>query len=270
MADRTVQLVLHYDGAQFAGWQRQPTVRTVQGELEQVFARLMSTPVTVIGAGRTDRGVHARGQAAHATVAERWTVERLRRGLNALLPKDIWVAAAYEMDDRFHARYSAVSRAYSYYIGVDEEADSPFRRAYEWRVPWPLDGSALHEAAREIVGEHVFRGFAVQGTAPERDDHRCVVTKAAWQSRGEAGEHGRSRDGGAGFVFTIEANRFLHQMVRFLVGTMLDVAAGRRTMASLIKLLNAENNAEVSPPAPPHGLFLDRVTYPEELYLSRS
>ena len=244
----------------------------MQGELEQVFALLVNAPVVVTGAGRTDRGVHACGQAAHVKVPERWTAERVRRAVNALLPDDIWVAAAYEMDERFHARYSAVSRAYSYYIGVDEGGDSPFRRHYEWRVPWALDRAALNEAAQMIVGEYCFRGFAVQGTAPERDDHRCIVKTAAWRSRGgqREGERGTRGDSETGFVFTIEANRFLHQMVRFLVGTMVDVAADRRTMASLVELLHADNNTEVSPPAPPHGLFLDRVIYPEELYLSRS
>jgi tRNA pseudouridine38-40 synthase len=273
MADRTVQLVVHYDGARFAGWQRQPVVRTVQGELEQAFGRLIDRPVAVTGAGRTDRGVHARGQVAHAKVPERWTMDRLRRGLNALLPDDIWVAAVYEMVDRFHARYSAISRAYSYYVGTDDGAWSPFRRRYEWRVPWKVDGAALHEAARGIVGEHTFRGFAVQGTAPETDDHRCIVERAEWRPRGRQTGEGEMPAGaqeGEGYVFTIEANRFLHHMVRFLVGTMLDIAAGHRTMESLGRLLEAQDNSTVSPPAPPHALFLDRVTYPADLYLNRS
>ena len=255
MADRTVQLVLQYDGARFAGWQRQPTVRTVQGELERAFGQLMGGVATVTGAGRTDSGVHARGQAAHVKVPDRWTLERLRRGLNALLPEDIWVAAAHTMDNRFHARYSALSRCYSYYVGTDDGADSPFRRRYEWRAPGQeLDEKALYQAAEMIVGDHKFRGFAVRGTAPAADDHRCLVSSAEW----------RVREGG--YVFVIEANRFLHHMVRFLVGTMLDVALGRRTLASLADLLDAEDNSCVSPPAPPHALFLDRVIYPETLY----
>jgi tRNA pseudouridine38-40 synthase len=159
------------------------------------------------------------------------------------------------MDNSFHARYSALSRCYSYYVGIDDGANSPFRRRYEWHGPGRgLDEGALYQAATLVVGDHKFRGFAVRGTAPETDDHRCLVSSAEW----------RMREGG--YVFVIEANRFLHHMVRFLVGTMLDVALGRRTLDSLADLLDAEDNSRASPPAPPHGLFLDRVTYPETLY----
>jgi len=256
MTDRTVQLVLHYDGARFAGWQRQPVDRTVQGELERLFERLLGAPTTVTGAGRTDAGVHARGQAAHIRVPERWSPTEVRRAANALLPDDVWVAAAYDMDDRFHARYSATSRSYQYVVGTDEAAASPFRRRYEWGVRGPLDAALLADAARAVLGEHVFRGFAVRGTAPETDDHRCIVESAVWEERTDAG----------GYVFRITANRFLHHMVRFLVGTMVDVARGRRSAASFVELLRATDNAAVSPPAPPHALTLDRVTYPSSLY----
>src|SRR5215216_3927747 len=122
MTARTVQLVLHYDGSAFAGWQRQPNVRTVQGELEQVLTRLTGDHVAALGAGRTDAGVHARGQAVGVRVPERWSAANLRRALNALLPRDIWVAAAHEMRPDFHARYRALARRYSYYVGTDERA----------------------------------------------------------------------------------------------------------------------------------------------------
>jgi len=180
----------------------------------------------------------------------------MRRALNALLPDDLWVADAHAMRDDFHARYSATARAYSYYVGTDDEAASPFRRRTEWVVQRPLDGAALALAAAGLVGDHCFRGFAVQGTAPADDDHRCEVRRAEW----------RPRPGG--LVFEIEANRFLHHMVRFLVGTMIDVALGRRPAADVETLLRASDNSAVSPPAPPHALFLDRVCYPGELFLS--
>jgi tRNA pseudouridine38-40 synthase len=256
MADRTVQLVLHYDGARFLGWQRQPAGRTVQGELERVFEQLMGVPTPVTGAGRTDSGVHARGQAAHVTVPQKWTAATLRRAANALLPDDLWVVASYDMAPDFHARYSATARRYRYYVGTDPEAESPFRRRYEWVVRWPLDVQALHESAAAIRGEHVFRGFAVRGTAPAHDHHRCHVTTARWDERAR----------GEGYTFEIEANRFLHHMVRFLVATMVDVAAGRRTLASFLALLSANDNQSVSAPAPAHGLFLEHVTYPSSLY----
>src|SRR5215203_2067481 len=119
MAERTVQLVLHYDGAEFSGWQRQPAQRTVQGVVEEALERLCSGPVAALGSGRTDAGVHARGQAVGVRVPERWSPSAMRRALNALLPDDLWVADAHAMRDDFHARYGATARAYSYYVGTD-------------------------------------------------------------------------------------------------------------------------------------------------------
>jgi tRNA pseudouridine38-40 synthase len=257
MAERTVQLVLHYDGAGFSGWQRQPGRRTVQSVLETALSRLCDRSVAALGSGRTDAGVHARGQAVGVRVAERWgeDVQKLRRALNAILPADIWVAAAAQMKDEFHARYSAVSRRYRYFVGTDDAANSPFRGRYELAVGQPLDRGALDAAAAHLPGEHCFRGFAVLGTAPAHDDHRCQVTRARWHDRP------------GGLVFDIEANRFLHHMVRFLVGTMLDVAAGSRPSADMPRLLAAADNSDTSVPAPPHALFLEAVTYPPELYL---
>jgi tRNA pseudouridine38-40 synthase len=255
MAERTVQLVLHYDGAEFCGWQRQPDQRTVQGVVEQALERLCGEPVSALGSGRTDAGVHARGQAVGVRLPERWTVQRMRRALNAILPEDVWVAAAFEMRPEFHARYSAVSRRYTYYVGTDDEAWSPFRRPRELPIDRPIDRALLERAATMITGEHGFRAFAVLGTAPAHDDHRCNVISARW----------RERQGG--FSFEIEANRFLHHMVRFLVGTMLDAATGRRPIEDLSDLLSAADNREVSPPAPAHALFLDHVAYPSNLYL---
>jgi len=253
-----LQLVLHYDGTGFSGWQRQPDRRTVQGVLEGALERLCSGPTAALGSGRTDAGVHARGQAVGVRVPERWNAVSLRRALNAVLPDDIWVASAHAMRDEFHARYSATSRRYSYYLGTDEAAASPFRRRTEWMVARPFDRAALHEAASLLVGEHCFRGFAVRGTAPPGDDHRCLVREALW----------RERTGADGLAFEIEANRFLHHMVRFHVGTMMDVATGRRPASDLPALLLASSNDDVSAPAPAHALFLDRVRYPDALYLS--
>jgi tRNA pseudouridine38-40 synthase len=255
MPQRTIQLVLHYDGAGFAGWQRQPKERTVQGVVEAALERLCGVAVPALGSGRTDAGVHARGQAVGVRVPEKWDAMRLRRAMNAVLPEDVWVAAAHEMRDDFHARFSASARRYSYYVGTDEDAHSPFRRAHEWACDWPIERPVLDSAAVVIRGEHSFRAFAVQGTAPADDDHRCEVRCACW----------RERPGG--LVFEIEANRFLHHMVRFLVGTMMEMASGRRSVADMSDLLGALDNRNVSRPAPAHALFLDRVEYPTDLYL---
>ena len=255
MPERTVQLVLQYDGAEFAGWQRQPEQRTVQAVLEAALAQLCDASTAALGAGRTDAGVHARGQAVGVRVPEKWDPTALRRALNATLPRDVWVAAVHEMQPSFHARFSATARRYGYQIGLDHEAHSPFRRRWEWAVDRPLDRGLLENEARALAGEHVFRAFAVSGTAPVTDQHRCTVREASW------------RDRPGGLVFSIEANRFLHHMVRFLVGTMVDAASGRRAPGSVAALLQAADNQETSPPAPAHALFLDAVLYPRDLYL---
>jgi tRNA pseudouridine38-40 synthase len=256
MAERTVQLVLHYDGSGFSGWQRQPEQRTVQGVVEHALERLCGRPVAAVGSGRTDAGVHARGQAVGVRVPEKWTPDELRRALNAVLPEDVWVAAAHEMRLDFHARYSATARRYSYYVGTDDAANSPFRRRTEFAFDFPLDRAALTAAAQPLLGEHSFRAFAVKGTAPKTDEHQCDVRVARWEERP------------GGLVFEIEANRFLHHMVRFLVGTMLDVASGRRPLSDVKTLLAADNNEDVSAPAPANALFLEWVRYPPELYVA--
>lgn len=256
MAEHSVQLVLHYDGAGFAGWQRQPETRTVQGVLEAALTRLCNRETKATGAGRTDAGVHARGQAVGTIVSEAWAAPRLRRALNAILPDDIWVAAAYDMAPQFHARYDAMSRRYSYRIGTDVASRSPFRRRYEWHLEDALDMRVLRESAERILGEHCFRAYAVQGTAPVTDDHRCQIIDARWC------------DANGAIVFELEANRFLHHMVRFLVGTMVDAARGRRDPGDVARLLDANDNSETSAPAPAHALVLERVTYPADLYVT--
>ncbi len=254
MSRRTLQLVLQYDGEAFAGWQRQPAQRTVQGVLEEGLSRLMQLHVPVIGAGRTDAGVHALGQAAGVVVPDNWTAERLRRALNGVLPRDVRCSDVHEMDPAFHARYSALERRYRYLIGTDDDAAGPFRYNREWALGRPLDLGVLNSEAGAVCGSHSFRGFAVKGTAPADDDHRCELRLCVWEPR----------PGGVALV--IAANRFLHHMVRFLVGTMVDVGLGRRPPGTLRALLAADTNRDVSPPAPACGLYLERVTYAAQLY----
>lgn len=253
MSDRPFLLTVQYDGTDFAGWQRQPDARTVQGVLEAALGRLAAYPVRVTGAGRTDAGVHARGQAAGVAMPPAWTAEKLTRAANSLLPRDCWIAGAQEVAARLHPRHDAQSRRYRYLVATDEDGASPFRSRYEWQVRGPLDLALLQHEAAALIGDHGCRAFAVARTAPADDPHRCLIHRAEW----------RAREGG--LVFDIEANRFLHHMVRFLVGTMIDVALGRRPAGSIAYLLTQETNAETSAPAPPHGLSLEAVRYPAAL-----
>jgi len=241
-------LTIHYDGSRFFGWQVQPEARTVQGELQAAIARLTNRPATVLGAGRTDRGVHATGQVASTLVPARWTAPALRRALNAILPDDVWIGESTEVPLEFHARFDAVARSYVYRVGTAEAARSPFRRRWCWALGEPLDESVLHEAAGVLLGDHSFLAFAKAGQE-ERGD-RCLIHRSRWV----AWE-------GIGLAYHVSANRFLHHMVRYLVGTMVDAARGRRPVGDLLRLLESPQGLETSPPSPPQGLYLTHVAY---------
>jgi len=246
--ERRIQLTLHYDGGGFAGWQVQPGERTVQGELEAAIGRLTARPASVIGAGRTDRGVHATGQVASTMVPAKWTAAALRKALNAVLPVDLWVAAASEVPASFHARYDALARGYTYRIGTEAAAASPFLRRWCWPLLRPLRLDLLEDGAAQLIGTHSFATFAKAGQ-PERGE-LCTVLRSEWRSW-----HG------VGLEYRVVANRFLHHMVRYLVGTMVDVARERRLLADIDSLLARAPGHETSAPAPPEGLYLSRVYY---------
>jgi tRNA pseudouridine38-40 synthase len=252
--DRTVMVRLQYDGSGFSGWQRQRTGRTVQGEMEAVLERLCGRRIAAHAAGRTDAGVHAMGMAVSVTIPERWTPLDLHRAVNALLPRDCWVDEVVETIPGFHARKHAVTRSYEYRIGTDAASRSPFRRPFEWALERDLDEAALHSAGATIVGSHEFRAFAVQ--TQDKPDCRCEVRTAQWCRREDA----------VGFRFGIVANRFLHHMVRILVGTMVDIALTRRDPSDLGRLLESDPEVRASPPAPPEGLYFMHATYPTSCF----
>ena len=249
-------LRLQYDGSGFFGWQAQKQERTVQQELESAVERLTGERRTVLAAGRTDRGVHATGQVAAVNVPARWSPAEFRKAANAVLPRDVWVEEARRVHAGFHPRYEAISRTYFYQIGLAEEAWSPFRRPWCWPLRGSVDPALLDAAAALIPGDRSFAAFAKAGQ-PERGD-RCHVHHAAWAGWGNIG-----------LCFRVTANRYLHHMVRYLVGTMVDVARGRRPLGELEDLLQGPSaGLETSPPAPPQGLFLSRVDYPPEVWSS--
>jgi tRNA pseudouridine38-40 synthase len=258
VAARPTLFVLHYDGGAFAGWQRQPSARTVQAEVERVLARLTGGRTAVAAAGRTDAGVHAVGQAAAAVVPERWTPELLTRAMNALLPPDVWVASAARMVQGFNPRRHAIERTYCYRIGTDAAARSPFRLRYEWHVPQPLDVPRLAKSAARLVGRHGFQALSAVGEP--RAHYRCHVVEAMWQWR----------EDGRGLEFWITADRFLHRMVRFLVGAMVEIARGRKPLSHLDELLSSTDNRAAPAPAPPQGLFLVGVRFPAHWYAEAS
>jgi tRNA pseudouridine38-40 synthase len=250
---RTYLAILHYDGTGFVGWQRQPAGRSVQAEFERVLERIFTHRTVAHAAGRTDAGVHATGQAVSFIAPAHWTEHAVRRALNALLPRDCWAEAVYPMQPGFHARKSAISRRYRYDLGLDSASASPFRRPFEWSFSRSLNIELLQAGASQLRGEHDFRAFSAKS---EKQHYRCRISLAEWNSRPE----------GRGASFHVEGDRFLHHMVRMLVGTMVDVGLGRRPLQDIARLLDRTDNSETSPPAPPHGLYFVAATYPPELF----
>jgi tRNA pseudouridine38-40 synthase len=251
---RTFLASLHYDGTGFVGWQRQPAGRSVQLEFERVLERIFGRRTVAHAAGRTDAGVHALGQAVSFSAPVSWTETSLRRALNALLPRDCWVETVHQMQPGFHARKSALSRRYRYDIGLDDASASPFRRPYQWALGRQLEFSLIQAAASAVRGEHDFRAFAAKGDKPH---HRCRLTLAEWEIR----------SGGRAVSFHVEADRFLHHMVRMLVGTMVDIGLRRRAPDDMVILLDREDNRDTSPPAPPQGLYFMTATYSPEFFI---
>lgn len=252
--DIRFRLTIHYDGSAFHGWQVQPDQRTVQGDLEAALSRLADGPRAVIGSGRTDTGVHATGQVASVDMPSSWDAAGVRRSLNSVLSDDVWIESVVATTPDFHPRYDAVLRTYRYEVGLRPEAASPFHRRWCWPlgstrpIPVTLDRALLTQAAATVVGERSFEAFAKSGQ-PERG-YRCRVTKAGW-SETELGVR-----------LTITADRYLHHMVRYLTGTMIDIARGRRPLADMARLFACDREVTTSPPAPAEGLFLHRVEYP--------
>ncbi|MEO8202100.1 MAG: tRNA pseudouridine(38-40) synthase TruA, partial [Gemmatimonadota bacterium] len=247
---RTFLMLLHYDGGGFVGWQRQSIGRTIQGEIEAVLGRICDQKISAHAAGRTDAGVHSMGMGVSVVVPDRWSPISLRRAVNALLPEDCWIEQVLEMVPEFHARKSAKSRRYQYLVGTDDAASSPFRRPFEWALSRDLDLAAMGQAACAILGTHDFQAFAAKGTP--KPHYRCSVHLAEWEIRPEQ----------AGLRFDIAADRFLHHMVRMLVGTMVDIGLARRPVSDMIDLLARTDNDATSPPAPPQGLYFISAEYP--------
>jgi tRNA pseudouridine38-40 synthase len=245
---RAVRLDLQYDGTEFHGWSRQPGLPTVEGSLEEALMIALGGPsprLTV--AGRTDAGVHARRQVVSLRLPEDLNLDGLRRSLNALTPPDLAVRALTGAPEGFDARRDALSRAYRYLVSPGP-VQSPFLRRYSWHVPFRLDWEAMERAAALVVGRHDLTAFTP--TETEHVVFRRTVTRCRWRRRGELA------------WLEVEAPAFLRHMVRALVGTLVEVGTGRRSLDQIHELLEGAARSAAGATAPPHGLFLWRVRYP--------
>ena len=244
---RNIKLKIEYDGTDFVGWQRQATGRSVQAEIESVLRTVTDEYVVITGAGRTDAGVHARGQVANFKIESTIATTDLRRALNGLLPADIVIHAVEEVDDHFSARYSARERTYRYFISSRLTA---IERRFCWQLFYPLDMERLQEASGIIARTTDFQSFCRAKSGV--DNYLCTINEAKWELLPSGV-----------LVFVIKANRFLYGMVRALVGTMVDVGRGYLSVQEFKEIIEAKDRREAGMAAPPHGLFLEEVLYGE-------
>jgi len=246
------KLLIQYDGTDFHGWQVQAGDRTIQGELERVIGTLEDAPVSVVGSGRTDAGVHAEGQVANVHLTRSFTPDRLRAAVNGNLWRDIRVLNAENAPDEFHARFSATHKTYIYRI-VNAPVMSPFWRRFAHHVPRPLDLGRMTEASRLLLGEHDWTAFASaksDGEGKVRTVMDCTL-ESVWDDRARASI----------IEFTITANGFLRYMVRSIVGTLLDVGHGLKDSDTIHTALVGGDRSLAGNTAPANGLTLLRVDY---------
>ncbi len=241
---RNIKLLIEYDGTRYGGWQRQDNSPTIQGDIESVLAEVLQHQITLIGAGRTDAGVHARGQVANFKTESRLQPPELRGALNGLLPEDIVVREVSEVPESFHARYSATQRTYSYFITNERTA---LLRNYSWYLKYGLDVAAMQAAGDALLGQHDFESFCK--TQSDVDHHRCTLAQAEWKREKEL------------LIFTVSADRFLHGMVRALVGTMVDLGRGYIGLEDFLSIMEQHDRTKAGMAAPPHGLVLESVLY---------
>jgi tRNA pseudouridine38-40 synthase len=243
---RNLKLTIAYDGTDFHGWQIQPELPTVQGELQQALAKLFNHEVNVTGSGRTDAGVHAHAQVANVETIRAMGTDAVLRGVNALLPTEIRIMSVEEVRLEFHARRSAKSKTYEYHFWRNPII-SPFHCRYVYGFRYPLDSEAMDRGTLCFLGTHDFTSFCAAAT--EIKDRVRTIFEACWE---------RSEDS---WVFRIRGNGFLQYMVRTIAGTLLQVGQGRLQPEQIPEIFAARDRRLAGPSLPPHGLHLIQVEY---------
>ena len=250
---RHIRLVVEYDGTELCGWQRQANGPTVQGHLEAALGKLLTHEVAVVGASRTDAGVHARGQVASFRTERAIPLHGIRRGLNSLLPAAIAVASASEVADDFHPRFSATGKHYRYLVFTRADR-SPHWRTRAWHHPGALDLAAMRQAAGALIGEHDFAAFRAAGCTA-----RTTIRNIEEIAIGEGGEAAAWEPHLV--AIDVRGNAFLRNMVRIVVGTLVEVGEGRRPISQVAEILSSGDRTQAGLTSPAHGLELVSVRY---------
>jgi tRNA pseudouridine38-40 synthase len=258
MATRWLKLTVAYDGTAYAGWQIQPDLPTVQGTLEAAWQEITQQEVRVSAAGRTDAGVHALGQVAGLSTDSRLSNSELQRGLNAVLPDDVAVVRLEDAREGFHATHDAQTKTYRYQIHNGRTPDV-FNRCYTWHYPQPLDAAAMHRAGQSLVGRHDFSSFESAGS--ERPDSIRTITELTVTRGGWLGSSVSSPPDCDSISIEVTGDGFLYNMVRAIVGTLVEVGKGARDVSWPADVLAARDRRQAGQTAPPHGLFLVSVQY---------
>ncbi len=241
---QNIKLILEFDGTEFAGWQIQPEQRTVQDEIEKALLQLCGESIRITGAGRTDSGVHALGMVANFKTTKRLPMSAYEKGLNTLLPSDIQIHSAECVPDSFDARRSAIKRVYRYCISKTEKAVG---RQYAWHPRGAYDLELMKEASNALVGAYDFDAFSKY--SKDVDDYSSEVFDVTWHDLDDE------------IRFEISAIRFFHNMIRIIMGTLMEVGFGKITVEQFKDILISKDRSLTGPTIPPHGLFLLRVEY---------
>jgi tRNA pseudouridine38-40 synthase len=241
---RNIKLTIEYDGGGFSGWQIQSDLRTVQGVLEEKLNNLFNEKIEVIGSGRTDVGAHAKGQVANFKTSSNLMIKNILNALNSLLPEDVLIKNAEEVALDFNSRFSAKSRVYEYKIHLGKTV---LLRKYALEVKYKLDLEKMKKATELLIGEKDFTSFCVAESTKE--NNICKVISAEWRKEGEV------------LIFKMEANRFLHNMIRALVGTLVDVGRNYFSIEDFKDILEKKDRREAGKTAPAWGLYLVEVKY---------
>jgi tRNA pseudouridine38-40 synthase len=249
MAERNIRLVLEYDGTRYHGWQRQKGATTIQGLIEEKILIMTKEPVKLIASGRTDAGVHAFNQVCNFITLTRIDPSSFRRGLNALLPDDIFVKQADDVPIDFHAMYRAESKTYEYRI-LNREDANVFLRLYAWHIPQALELTEMRQCILSLCGEHDFSSFKSAGSGNLNPVRKMMRAEMLEPDKGLV-------------YFVFEANGFLRHMVRNIVGTLVEVGQRKMEVNEFMKIFQARDRREAGVKAPPQGLFLTDVRYPD-------